>query len=166
MTTMAIRVLIVDDNELVRKTLAALIRESGFEVCGQAEDGQAAITKASELKPDLVIMDLVMPLMNGFEASREISQKLPETRIVLHTLHTMPEVELEAKKHGISRVVLKSQAHNLISVMQELVDSRPCSAIAAPASPAEAPRTLSAGASERSSPQMPSAEPKSNPSVA
>ena len=153
------RVLIIDDNPFVRRTLSTLLGTNGFEVCGEAEDGLVAITKACELRPDLVLMDLVMPLMNGFEASREISRLVPQAIIVLHTLDTVPQVELEAQKNGISRVVTKSQGHVLISVLRDLVDSRPQSAAAVgPTSVSEPPPSTSTRALEPNRAESQSAE--------
>ena len=149
---MPIRVLVVDDNGFVRRTLSTLICASGFEVCGEAEDGKTAIRKACDLRPDLIIMDLVMPQMNGLVASREISEMLPDTHIVLHTLHAVPEIELEAKKNGISRVVPKSQGYSIVSVMRELVNGQPSSASAhAATSLDEDPLTASAAVSQPAS---------------
>jgi CheY-like chemotaxis protein len=96
---------------------------AGFEVCGEAEDGRAAVEKALELKPDLIVIDLVMPRLNGLAASREISLGLPGVPIVMHSVHVLPLHEAEAKKSGVSRVVSKSEL-NLVAVVRELLASK------------------------------------------
>ena len=80
------RVLVVDDHELVRKGLALLL-EPDWEICGEAENGKEAIRKAQQLKPDLVILDIVMPVMGGTTAAREIRRVAPATKIVLLSMH-------------------------------------------------------------------------------
>ena len=140
---MPTRILVGDDNQVVRKTIVTLLQSGGFEVCGEAEDGQQAVTMAKELRPDLIVIDLVMPSMNGFAAAREISQVLPGIPIVLHTLHSSAQVDLEAKKNGICRVIPKSAGYKLAEQIRELLDSEiPLGADALPhvsAIPNEAP---------------------------
>jgi len=105
------RILIVDDHAIVRRMLKALIEtHEGWEVCGEAENGLEAIQKVAEYKPDLVIMDMAMPLKDGISASRDITSKMPSVPIVMHTLHYAPELELEAKKAGVRAVVPKAES--------------------------------------------------------
>jgi DNA-binding NarL/FixJ family response regulator len=118
------RILIADDSVVIRRALKAELLNAGFEVCGEAEDGRAAVEKALDLKPDLVVIDLVMPRLSGLAASREISRGLPGVPIVMHSVHVLPEHEEEAKKNGVSRVVPKSEL-NTISVIRELLRDRP-----------------------------------------
>jgi chemotaxis response regulator CheB len=114
------RILIADDSLVIRRALKSELLNAGFEVCGEAEDGRAAVEKALELKPDLVVIDLVMPRLNGLAASREISRGLPGVPIVMHSVHVLREHEEEAKKNGVSRVVPKSE-FNTVSVIRELL---------------------------------------------
>ena len=88
------RILLVDDHALLRRGLADLLRyESDLSVVGEANDGEAAVDAAAKLKPDLVVMDLVMPVMDGTEATRRIKEILPDTRIlILTTFGTSAEV--------------------------------------------------------------------------
>jgi DNA-binding NarL/FixJ family response regulator len=107
---MAARILIADDHVAVRKMLRLLVEtHGGWEVCGEAENGQEAVAKAIELKPDLVLTDLAMPVMDGIRASREISAAMPTVPILMHTLHYSAALELEAKKAGVRRVVAKAE---------------------------------------------------------
>ena len=84
--------------------------QSGLEVCAEAENGQEAIAKVKECKPDLIIMDMAMPVKDGITASRELSTMMPRVPIVMHTLHYSPELELEAKKAGVRKVVPKADS--------------------------------------------------------
>lgn len=100
---------------MVRQTVAAMLRSGRFVVCGEAVDGQDAVHKALTLKPDLILMDFVMPVLNGLEASREISQVLPGIPIVLHTLYVSNILAIEAERNGISWVLPKSEGYKLAS---------------------------------------------------
>jgi len=80
------RVLVVDDHELVRKGISLLL-ESDWEICGEAENGKEAVRKVQQLKPDLVILDIVMPVMGGTAAAREIRRLVPGIKIVLLSMH-------------------------------------------------------------------------------
>jgi CheY-like chemotaxis protein len=107
------RVLLVDDHPAVRRTLRALLTEVSVGVCGEAENGRQAIDKASELQPDVVVLDLVMPEMNGLEAGYEIRQRAPCSKIILLSLHYSPEDGLAlAKALGADAFVHKSALTN------------------------------------------------------
>lgn len=103
-----IRILIADGSNVVRKLLKLLIEShEGWVVCAEAVDGKEALRKSRELKPDLVILDLAMPGLNGLLAAREISSILPSVPILLHTVNNIPAVIVESKKFGIRRVIGK-----------------------------------------------------------
>jgi two-component system, chemotaxis family, chemotaxis protein CheY len=103
------KILIADDSEVMRKIVRSLVSEvEGWAVCGEADNGQQAVLLAQELKPDLVVLDLAMPLLDGLHACAEILKLTPLVPIVLYTLHKTPELELEAKKAGAKAVVSKS----------------------------------------------------------
>lgn len=88
---MPLRILIADDNEVVRLGVRALLTpKRDWEICGDAGNGREAITKVWELSPDLVILDLSMPVMNGFEAARVIRRLAPSTKIVFLSVHDVP----------------------------------------------------------------------------
>jgi DNA-binding NarL/FixJ family response regulator len=130
---LAFRILIADDHAGIRRVLRAVIESHGeWQVCGEAENGFDAVAKARELKPDLIILDLAMPLVDGIRAAREISSALPGLPILMHTMHGSPAVNLEAKKAGVTRVVSKGESgENLIGAIDELLkagQSRPTGA--------------------------------------
>ncbi len=110
------RILIADDSEVMRNQLRlALTSRANLTVCGEAVNGVSAILKAHELKPDLVIMDLVMPMLDGLRASAEIAKTAPTIPIVIYSLHLVPELEVEAKKYGVWELVSKSADQNLLT---------------------------------------------------
>ena len=109
------RILIADDQEMILKALRTLLeRNSRCEVCGTAENGSAAVVRTQEVHPDLVILDLAMPIMNGLEAALEISKIQPDTPILLYTMTDVPQVRMEAAKAGIREVIGKSAAPQLL----------------------------------------------------
>jgi chemotaxis response regulator CheB len=103
-------VLIVDDNASIRKTLCALFkREADFEVCGEAENGKEAIEKVRELRPDLIVLDLCMPVMNGIDAARVLKQMMPTVPLIMYSAFGDKFAESQARLVGISEVVSKSE---------------------------------------------------------
>jgi DNA-binding NarL/FixJ family response regulator len=121
------RILIADGSAVVRRLLKLLIESrSGWSVCGEAVNGEEAVLKARELKPDAVILDLAMAELNGLLAAREICQALPTVPVLLHTVNNIPAVIAEAKKFGIRRVVGKGEdGDRLLDAIQEELDSKP-----------------------------------------
>ena len=117
-------ILIVDDNKLLRSTIRALVENEGLAVCGEAADGLEAIQKAKELKPNLVLLDLAMPKLNGAAAASVIKRALPETLVVLFTLHE-DAAEVLAPAANIDVVLPKSVGLNhLVRRVQDILDSR------------------------------------------
>jgi len=102
-------ILIVDDNATIRRSLRCWIeQESDWQVCGEAENGELAVDKVKELHPDIVILDLQMPVMNGLEAARQITLLAPGTAIVMFTMYTGGQLLKDARAAGITDVVSKS----------------------------------------------------------
>src|SRR5258706_12683406 len=105
---MPIRILIADDHESVLRMVRALLEANpDWKVCGEAVDGEQAVAMTLELRPDVIVLDLAMPRMNGLSAALEISKSLPSAPIILHTLYGSPQVVCEAQKYGIRKVVEK-----------------------------------------------------------
>ncbi len=103
-----IRLLLADDHALFRKGLVSLLkREEGFQVVGEAENGEEAIKKAKQLKPDLVLMDIHMPVTDGIEATRRITEMLPSTRVVILTVSEDDKDLFEGIKCGAHGYLLK-----------------------------------------------------------
>lgn len=120
------KILIADDNAQLRRLLRSSIQEhAGWQVCAEAENGVEAVAKAREFKPDLVLLDLAMPRMNGLNAARQISQELPGVVIVMHTLYASPIVEMEAKKCGVERVIAKAGGRMLVPEIEEVFAGMP-----------------------------------------
>ena len=103
-------VLIVDDSVFVRQAICKLFkREADFEVCGEAENGNDAIKKAQELRPDLIVLDLSMPVMNGFDAARVLKRLMPAVPLIMYGAFGDKLAEKQARLIGISEVVSKSE---------------------------------------------------------
>jgi DNA-binding NarL/FixJ family response regulator len=102
------RLLIADDHALVREGLRTMLSgEDGIEVIAEANDGQQALDTCRELKPDLVLMDVRMPVMDGLEATKKIKQEMPKTSVMMVTMHENPDYLFEAVKAGAAGYVLK-----------------------------------------------------------
>jgi len=95
----------------------------GWQICGDATDGKEAIAKATELRPDLIILDYAMPGLDGLSAAKQIHEVLPTIPIVLHTLYASTELNLVANKYGIRRVVDQTKPGALISAVEELLSA-------------------------------------------
>jgi DNA-binding NarL/FixJ family response regulator len=118
---MPLRILLADDHQVVRQGLKALLQQEGFEVLGEASSGLEAVRLAQSLRPDIAVLDLAMPLLNGIAAAREILQHCPETRTILLTMHTEEPYILEALRAGIRGYVAKIQAaDDLLVAIQEV----------------------------------------------
>ena len=114
------KILIADDKRHIRQELRQLIEgHEGWDVCTEAEDGVQAVNRAKQFKPDLVILDLALPELNGFEAADQISNALPGVPILMLTLYASPQVEKEAERVGVQRVISKSTAYMLVPAMEE-----------------------------------------------
>lgn len=108
-------ILVVDDSPDVRRNLRAILEEhSGWNVCGEAENGREAIEKAEELQPDVVILDLSMPVMNGLDAAREIRKLLPSAQLFLFSAFHTENLEEIARSAGIDAYIPKSDVQALL----------------------------------------------------
>ena len=123
---MALRIFVADDHEVVRRGLCALLTShSGWEICGEAGDGREAVEKVTQLKPDIVILDIGMPALNGLEAARQIMRNDPHQNVVILSIIDSEQVIQEALKAGAQAYVLKSDgAKDLIVAIEELQQNR------------------------------------------
>ena len=119
------RVLVVDDHPAARRTARALLEDVGMNlavVCGEAENGKLAIEKVRRLQPDIVLLDIGMPEMDGVQAAYEIRRIAPYAKIVFFTVNDSPEAATAAKLLGVEALVPKSSpARVLISTIQKIV---------------------------------------------
>jgi DNA-binding NarL/FixJ family response regulator len=104
-----LKILIVDDHEALRAGVRTVLENHGFEVCGEAADGQEALSRALQLRPDLVILDITMPVLDGFSAAREIHKRLPGVGILLLSMHESASMVNVAKSSGARGYVAKSE---------------------------------------------------------
>ena len=118
---MSLCILIVDDSSLIRKTVReALEEQTGWLICGEAENGKQAIEKAQQLKPDLIILDLSMPVMNGLEAAQALKKLMPAIPLVMFTAFKTNNLHQLALAAGVNTVVMKSDP---ISVLVKSIRS-------------------------------------------
>ena len=101
------RLLLVDDHKLLRQGLRRAVEEAGFDVVGEAGDGDEAVRLASDLRPDLVLMDVSMPVLDGIEATRRLRGSVPEARVVILTMHGEESVIDRALRAGAAAYLLK-----------------------------------------------------------
>ena len=117
------RVMIVDDHKIMRDGLRELLQSGDFEVVGEAADGEAAVRMAEELKPDAIVMDVIMPLKDGIEACREISETLPDTRVLILTAATAEDAVIEAIAAGATGYLQKySGKEELLRTIRDVAD--------------------------------------------
>ena len=107
---MSYSVLIADDSLVIREALCQLFdREEDFDVCGEAENGREAVDKAQELHPDLILLDLSMPVMNGLDATRVLKRMMPEVPVIMFSGYSDSFSETEARSAGVWALVSKSE---------------------------------------------------------
>ncbi len=118
-----IRVVVADDHPVVRGMVRSILQQDPhFEVCGEAENGAEAIAEVKRIKPDVVVLNVTMPLLNGFEAASEIKKQVPETAIVILSSHADKHFVAEAQRLGVRAYVPKSKiAEALIGAVQAAV---------------------------------------------
>jgi two-component system chemotaxis response regulator CheY len=116
-----LRILIVDDSDVTRRILSTIVRSRHWTVCGEANDGWSAVKKFQELKPDVVLLDLAMPDINGIEVARMMSGLDPKIPLILFTVLDLEGLESTARRAGISAVVSKSQAWNLLKSIETAI---------------------------------------------
>jgi DNA-binding NarL/FixJ family response regulator len=122
-----VRILIADDHDIVRRgTRAVLESQPGWEVCGLATNGREAVARAIELKPDVVILDMTMPELNGLDAAIQIKGQLPHTEILMFSGHESEDLIRRAFEAGVKSFIVKSEAHHsLVDAVKALSLHKP-----------------------------------------
>ncbi len=121
-----LRIMVADDHEVVRKGLRSLLEaQPGWQVCSEATDGRDVVKKAVELKPDIIVLDIAMPNLNGLEATRQLLKINPKAKVLVLTLHDSDRVIQEVLSAGAHGFVLKSDAaRDLVSAVEALRQNR------------------------------------------
>jgi len=119
-----LRILVADDYEVVRAGVCALVSYNPlWTVCGEAGNGEETVEQVRKLKPDLVILDISMPILTGIAAARQIREIAPETKIIIFTMHESLQLELAARQAGADAVITKRMAVvSLVSAIERLFD--------------------------------------------
>ena len=118
---MRIRILLADDHMMVRQGIRALLEKEGFEVVAEAMDGREAVRLAEKVKPDVAVLDIAMPLLNGIDAAREIRRVSPRTKTTLLTVHEENQYVVEALRAGVTGYVVKTKAaEDLVKAIREV----------------------------------------------
>ncbi len=119
--SMSVQILLADDQQVVREAIRALLEQQGFQVVGEAADGHEAVRLAEKFKPQVAVLDLSMPLLNGVEASREIARISPQTRIIILTMYKEGQYVQEALRAGVFGYLLKtSAAKDLVEAIRQV----------------------------------------------
>ena len=124
---MALRILVVDDHAVVRRGVRALLEShEGWEVCGEATTGRDAVEQSRRLRPDVVVMDLSLPGLNGLDATRQILKDAPDTEVLVLTMHHSEELARDVLQAGARGYVLKNDAdENLLAAVDSLRQHKP-----------------------------------------
>ncbi len=123
----AVRILVADDHDVVRRGVRAILEaQPGWEVCDEAATGREAVEKAQKLKPDIVILDISMPELNGLEATRQILKEVPRTEVLILTIHASEQLMHDALQAGARGYVLKCSAgSDLVAAVKSLLRHEP-----------------------------------------
>jgi DNA-binding NarL/FixJ family response regulator len=107
---MAVRIVLADDHTIIRQGLKVMLESEGFQVVGEAANGYEALKTCETLRPEVAVLDISMPLLNGLDAAREILKAEPRTKIILLTVHTQDRYVLQSLRVGVSGYLLKDNA--------------------------------------------------------
>lgn len=125
-TMSSLKILVVDDHDIIRRGLKELLSSKpGWEVCAEAKTGREAVSLAEQLKPDIVVMDVSMPDLNGLEAARRINKALPKTGILILTMHFSDQLVRDVVEAGARGYILKSDAdRDLVTAVDSIANRR------------------------------------------
>jgi two-component system, NarL family, response regulator NreC len=119
---MPLRILLADDHQIVRQGFRAVLEQEGFVVAGEATNGEEAVRLAETTKPDVAVLDLVMPVLNGLDAAREVLRVSPTTRVIILTMHAEEHQIVAALKAGVRGYLVKTQAaEDLVQAIHDVV---------------------------------------------
>lgn len=125
-----VRILVVDDNEALRDAVGRLVKSvPGLEVCGEAENGREAIKKTIDLQPDVVLMDIAMPDVNGLEATRQLRKVAPRSEVLVFTEHESRHAMRAAMDAGARGYLAKTHASSLVDAVRTVASHRPYSSL-------------------------------------
>ena len=120
-----LRILVVDDEQAIRSALQRLLdSHEGWHVVGTARDGVEAVAKAKELRPDVIVMDISMPQMNGLSATPQIKKAVPDTEVLIFSQYAIHGMIQQAEEAGASGYLLKSQTRSIIPAIEALAQHR------------------------------------------
>lgn len=123
---MKLRIVIADDHEMMRRGVRDLLEAKGWEVCGEAGNGRQAVELALKHRPEIAVLDLTMPECNGLEATRQIRKALPETEVLIFTMHESEQLVRDVLQAGARGYVLKSDAaRHLVAAVETLAQHKP-----------------------------------------
>lgn len=123
---MPLRFLVVDDHALFRDGMVSLLKAGGMQVVGEAKNGEEAVIEAARLKPDVILMDIDMPIMNGIDATRKITSAMPEVRVVMLTVSQEDHKLVDALRAGAKGYLLKSlNSDEFIKLLRGLEKGEP-----------------------------------------
>jgi DNA-binding NarL/FixJ family response regulator len=122
-----LHILVADDHSVVRRFVCDVLEADGWQVCGQATNGREAVDMAILLKPDIVVLDLSMPELNGLDAARQILKKMPKTQVLILTLHDGDDLVGSALEAGARACVVKTDLQRLVEEVRAVFQSESCS---------------------------------------
>jgi two-component system chemotaxis response regulator CheY len=120
MGSQALRILVVDDSETTRRLVGTILRSRQWTVCGEADNGRAGVEKFRTLKPDLVLLDLAMPDMDGIEAAKQMTAADPSVPLILFTILEWEGIGEAAREAGIRTIIPKDEAWSLIGTIERI----------------------------------------------
>jgi len=121
-----IRILIVEDSEITRRMIRTVLETRDWTICGEAENGLAGVKQFQSLRPDIVVLDLTMPDIDGFEAAHRMSNLNPDVPLILFTLCDMEEILPVARRAGIYATVSKHRVLDLVGTIESAMEHRDC----------------------------------------
>lgn len=119
------RILVADDQEELRKRVCATLTRARFEICAEAANGKEAVEKAAECRPDAIVLDITMPVLNGLDAARTLRRDQPEIPILILSVHKSKQLLEEAKRIGVQGYVSKSEAgRDLVRALDTILEKK------------------------------------------